>query len=159
MQENNTGRDESLRPTPEVIEGARQALTPDYVADLEAKLAELEAQLAKATEDRDNWFKWCTKSDAIIYKAKEQIENAIANGDITEDELEEPFWTELFATLGVESHEVVEIDVVATWSVSVTKPRGRKLHETDFTAELQLESSELEFDGWVRSPEIDFTEN
>jgi hypothetical protein len=154
MTENTT----TPNPTEQAMY-AQQAIHLQRIFDLEAKIEGLEQQVTNLIEDRDNWIKWCTKADDTISTAREQIEQAITNGDITEDELEEPFWTQLFATLGVESHEVVEIDVVATWTVSVTKPRGRKLHETDFTAELQLESSELQFDGYVHSPEIDFTEN
>jgi hypothetical protein len=162
MQE-NTNIPESVEGfTVEAIIDANRAVAEQSyqnAVDAGARIAGLEQQVKNLIEDRDNWIKWCTRADETISTAKEQIEQAIANGDISEDELTEPFWTQLFATLGVESHEVVEIDVVATWTVSVTKPRGRKLHETDFTAELQIESSELDFDGWVRSPEIDISEN
>lgn len=150
MYENNTPDQVSTDPLGEAVVKLAQA---------NEKIAGLEQQVKNLIEDRDNWMKWCTRSDDIISKAKEQIETAIARGDIEEDELAEPFWVELFATLGVESHEVVEVDVVATWTVSVTKPRGRKLHETDFTAELQLDSSDITFDGYVHSPEVDISEN
>ena len=153
MQENTEHGFTVNSVEPIIAERNQEGITEIYTAG--ARIAGLEQQVKNLIEDRDNWLRWCTKADETIGTAREQIEQAIANGDIGEDELTEPFWTQLFATLGVESHEVVEVDVVATWSVSITKPRGRRLTTADFTAELQLDSSDLEFDGWVHTPEID----
>jgi hypothetical protein len=151
---------------PESVEGftvkAVTDVTPEPFKQSSASemyVAELEDKLAKVEASRDQWVSFFNSKNDTIMTARTHIENAIENGDISENELTETFWTELFEILGVESHEIVEIDVVATWTVSVSKPRGRALDASDFTAELQIESSDIDFDGWARTPEMDISEN
>jgi len=146
MLENNTTPEPAM--TPELTELHQLC---------EAELAELQRKLDTANTSSENWMKWHDKEHSTVNDAKAHIENAIQNGDISEDELAEPFWTELFGILGVETHEIVEVEVTATWTVSVTKPRGRALEAGDFSAELELSESDVDFDGYVPTPDMEIS--
>lgn len=159
MTEGNNNPEFQGNPESGIDQFLNRSLSQPTIEGLQTKVAELESQLNLANDSIARWMRWHDERQTTINEAKTHIEKAIDNGDISEDELSEPFWTELFLMLGVESHEVVEVEVVATWSVSITKPRGRALHSTDFSAELELDSSDLTFDGYVHSADIDISEN
>jgi hypothetical protein len=163
MFENNgttpEGQGFTIKAVHDAIDSALDKVEAVANEALQDRITELEDKLAKVEASRDQWVSFFNSKNDTIMTARTHIENAIENGDISENELTETFWTELFEILGVESHEIVEIDVVATWTVSVSKPRGRALDASDFTAELQIESSDIDFDGWARTPEMDISEN
>lgn len=122
MYENNTGRDESLRPTPEVIEGARQELMPAYVADLEAKIAELE-------KDRDYWVSRTGEKVAIIENARIAIEEVLA-GDVDPATTFEEF-REAFELLGVKATREVSIEISVSWRGTIELPIGVEVDDLD----------------------------
>jgi hypothetical protein len=83
------------------------------------------------------------RANAKLAEAKTYIERGIENGDITEDELGEPFWTDLFDLLGVITTEEIEVIIDIRVLATVTKPRGEDVTSYDF----DLDSLEISANG------------
>ena len=98
------------------------------IADLEAKVKQLEQQLQWAKDARDHNGK---KLDEI----RSYIQNSIDNGDWTDEELEEIFWEELADKLDLEIMKTVEVIITAEWSATVKMKRGQDLDDLDISVE------------------------
>ena len=98
------------------------------IADLEAKVKQLEQQLEWAKDARDYNGK---KLDEI----RSYIQNSIDNGDWTDEELEEIFWEELADKLDLEIMKTVEVVITAEWTATVKMKRGADLDDLDISVE------------------------
>jgi hypothetical protein len=92
------------------------------IADLEAKVKQLEQQLQWAKDARDYNGK---KLDQV----REYIQASIDNGDWEDSELEEIFWEELADKLDLEIKREVEITITTYWRATVKMPRGEDISE------------------------------
>ena len=118
-------------------------------AELQAKVADLEAKLDVITRDRDNWF------DRYI-EAKRFIQASIDREDWTTDELSEPFWEELAGLLNLDLKLEREITVTVTWNLTV---KGKTdLSHFDFDATIEPANSQLEFISGESWPDIEVSE-
>ena len=61
--------------------------------------------------------------------AKELIEKAIRNSDISAEECQEPFWEELFEALGVSATKEVEFTFKVEYSGTMTLPIGEDIQD------------------------------
>jgi len=118
-------------------------------AELQAKVADLEAKLDVITRDRDNWF------DRYI-EAKRFIQASIDREDWTTDELSEPFWEELAGLLNLDLKLEREITVTVTWNLTV---KGKTdLSHFDFEATIEPANGQLEFISGESWPDIEVSE-
>jgi hypothetical protein len=99
----------------------------------------LEDQLVKCQQIKDDnegmaetWMRSTDRAEKKLAEAKTYIERGIENGDITEDELDEPFWTDLFDLLDIVTTEEVEVIIDIRVLATVTKPRNADLVSYDF---------------------------
>ena len=92
------------------------------IADLEAKVKQLEQQLQWAKDARDHNGK---KLDQV----REYIQASIDNGDWEDSELEEIFWEELADKLDLEIKREIEITITTYWRATVKMPRGEDIGE------------------------------
>jgi hypothetical protein len=118
-------------------------------AELQAKVADLEAKLDVISRDRDNWF------DRYL-EAKRFIQASIDREDWTTDELSEPFWEELAGLLNLDLKLEREITVTVTWNLTV---KGKAdLSSYDFEASIEPANGQLEFISGESWPDIEVSE-
>ena len=123
----------------------------------------LEDQLVKCQQIKDDnegmaetWMRSTDRAEKKLAEAKAHIEQGIENGDITEDELDEPFWTDLFDLLDVvppteEIEVIIDIRVLAT----VSKPRNADMSAYDFDLDdVQITANEINWDIEISESEI-----
>jgi hypothetical protein len=120
---------------------------------LRAEVKELETKLASAEARSQMNFDFWTRDEAKLNQARDLIQEVLdEHTDSTE--LMETF-EDAFKLLGVTMTETNEYTVTATWTISVTHPRGEAPSGYDFTAELELDGSDCEIDGRIPTPEMD----
>lgn len=87
-----------------------------------------------------------------VFRARNLIEATLA----TDAEADQTFddFREAFELIGVKMTETKEYTVTAVWTVSMKHPRGYDMDDVAFDADLTIEDSDAEFDGYVPSPEM-----
>lgn len=103
----------------------------------------------------------CDRLKAQIAEAKTYIENGIENGDITNDELSEPFWEDLFRIFGIEAFEEIEAYLDVRVLATIKKPRGVDINTYDFDLDrIDISANEDGYEIEITESEItDVTEN
>ena len=107
---------------------ANQVATPvaPLIADLEAKVVQLEQKLANAVSTRDSYG---TKIDKIT----SFIQASIDNGDWTDEELDEIFWEELAEIIDLEIMKTVEVRITAQWTGTLKMKRNQDLSDVEIS--------------------------
>jgi hypothetical protein len=144
-----------------------QCLEASQVLPWLLKVTELEDQLVKCQQIKDDnegmaetWMKSFDRVERKLAEARGYIERGIENGDITKDELGEPFWTDLFDLLGVDAKTEVEVYIDIRVLATVTKPLNTELVSYDFDLDsLEISANEDGYEIEVTESEItDVTE-
>lgn len=139
----------STTPVPVTFDSLDSALAK--IAELEAKVKHLESNLDFAKSRVESGHTRANQAESTIDDVRSAIEEALRDS-------EDPMalyaeFKDAFDLLGVKTEEEVELEITATWIVTVTKPYGHEVDCDDFSASLDLENSELTMD--VRwSPDI-----
>lgn len=120
------------------------------IADLKAKVVDLEASLAERTRERDNWFDRYTS-------ARDYIQETIDGGEWSEDELAMPFWERLAERMGLDIKQERDITVTVTWNLRV-KTAKQSLSDWDFDISIDSDSGELDIISGENYPDIDISE-
>jgi hypothetical protein len=155
IENNGTTPEPAQAPVPVTFESLDSALAK--IAELEGEVTQLKYKLNLANETAKNWTNRYETAQAVIDKARVIFQEILA-GDMdpegTIGEFREPF-----ELLGVEFTQEVEIEVTATWTVTVTKPFGYELDgHNDFTCEINSDSNEVTLhDSW-HTPDIEVRE-
>lgn len=125
------------------------------ILELKSKVELLESNLAFANSRVETGHSRANEAESTLGDVRRAIEEAL-------QEAEEPMalyaeFKEAFDLLGVTTEEEVELEITATWIVTVTKPYGHEVDCDAFSASLDLEDSELTMD--VRwSPDINVSD-
>ena len=121
------------------------------------EITRLQAELERRTRWYDDANKLRQDTLETIIRARNLIEETLAT-DIDADQTFEDF-REAFELLGVKMTETKEYTVTAVWTVSLTHTRGYDIDDVAFDADLTIEDSDAEFDGYVPSPEMTWEVN
>lgn len=125
----------------------------DAIETMKARILDLEVQLFKTEARAQMNFDFWVKDQAKLNQARALIQEVL-DDSIEASELMETF-EDAFKVLGVTVTETHEYTVTATWTVSISHPRGQAPSTYDFTAELELDGSDCEIDGRIPTPEMD----
>jgi hypothetical protein len=120
-------------------------------------IARLQAKADQMTRWHDDADKLRQDTLETIIRARNLIEETLAT-DIDADQTFEDF-REAFELLGVKMTETKEYTVTAVWTVSMKHPRGYDMDDVAFDADLTIEDSDAEFDGYIPSPEMTWEVN
>lgn len=136
---------------------------PTY-EELEASITSLATQLDTASnriqqlESRVTLVQgYADTAQEVVTKAREMFQEILAGDMDPEGTIEE--FRAPFELLGVEFTQEVEVEITATWTVTVTKPFGYELDgHNDFTCDINSDSNEVTLhDSW-HTPEVEVRE-
>lgn len=106
-----------------------EGTTPEPAQDSTTRIAELEAQVAELTKDRDYWVSRTGQKVAIIENARIAIEEVLA-GDVDPATTFEEF-REAFELLGVKATRQVKVEISVTWRGTIELPLGVDVDDLD----------------------------
>jgi hypothetical protein len=151
---------ESQGTTPENTQASTTPATLDEAlikgSELQLEILELKSKNTELARDLMTWSDRYETAQAVIDKARVMFQEILAGDMDPEGTIEE--FRAPFELLGVEFTQEVEVEITATWTVTVTKPFGHELEGDDFSVDLDNDNNEIKVhDSW-HTPDVEVRE-
>jgi hypothetical protein len=112
------------------LEELHPTIATPSIEMLQARIAELDNQLAEMTTSKESWYQSWSELRASIHKAEQAFRDILA-GDMDASDIVETYGEAFTEHLGWQFAREVEIEISVTWRGTIELPHGVDVDDLD----------------------------